>query len=404
MTILTEQQKAGVRNFVYKGRDDSLVYKYFLSPFAQFILDALIPTWMAPNVITTIGLLSNIIVVVLVAVYNPDLSEDSPHSGWLALTSALSMFIYQTFDNMDGKQARKTNSASPLGLLYDHGCDALNVGLSILPVASALGLGWKPERMLFNLIPFIPFYTQTWELFYVDEMVLPIINGPSDGLLLAMSMMLTTFWRGNAKWFHEDVGGGVVPLHLMTFLACAGAFVTGCAQVRTVFKKLSGKPHAFGKKWESALSLTPFVVFYCSVVFWLGSPNTKAFSPENRSWTVVLVSSVFVEIVSHINFAHITMEARLRPLERYMVLCPAYLALSVHLDLPEKIGGLFGEEPMLKVFATICLCVTLRMMHLMNIEVAECLGINVFVMGPRRGGNLTKTTNPQKKCNKNKQK
>ena len=397
--MLTEQQRSGVRKFVYKGRDDSLVYKYFLSPFAQFILDALIPPWMAPNVITTIGLFSNIVVVVLVAVYNPELSEDSPHSGWLALISALSMFLYQTFDNMDGKQARKTNSASPLGLLYDHGCDALNVGLSILPVASALGLGWKPERMLFNLIPFIPFYTQTWELFYVDEMVLPIINGPSDGLLLAMSMMLTTFWRGNAKWFHEEWQAfsmtqtkiSFVPLQLMTSLALFGAFVTGVIQLKTVFKKLS---HIKKPMWEAIGSLMPFVVFYCSVLFWLSSPNTKAFYPENRAWTLVLVSSVFVEIVSHINFAHITMEARLRPLERYMVLCPAYLALSVQPFFRELIPVpnlefIFGEERMLAVFSTICLCVTLRMMHQMNIEVAECLGINVFVMGPR-GDNFVK--------------
>jgi phosphatidylglycerophosphate synthase len=31
----------------------------------------------------------------------------------------------QTFDAVDGKQARRTNSSSPLGELFDHGCDAL---------------------------------------------------------------------------------------------------------------------------------------------------------------------------------------------------------------------------------------------------------------------------------------
>ena len=32
----------------------------------------------------------------------------------------------QTLDNLDGKQARRTGSSSPLGLLFDHGCDAFN--------------------------------------------------------------------------------------------------------------------------------------------------------------------------------------------------------------------------------------------------------------------------------------
>jgi phosphatidylglycerophosphate synthase len=39
---------------------------------------------------------------------------------------------YQTLDNLDGRQARRTGSSSPLGLLFDHGVDALNVTLSTL--------------------------------------------------------------------------------------------------------------------------------------------------------------------------------------------------------------------------------------------------------------------------------
>jgi len=30
---------------------------------------------------------------------------------------------------MDGKQARKTGNSSPLGMLFDHGCDALTMTL-----------------------------------------------------------------------------------------------------------------------------------------------------------------------------------------------------------------------------------------------------------------------------------
>lgn len=39
---------------------------------------------------------------------------------------ALCLWLYSTFDNVDGKQARRTGSSSPLGELFDHGCDALN--------------------------------------------------------------------------------------------------------------------------------------------------------------------------------------------------------------------------------------------------------------------------------------
>ena len=40
---------------------------------------------------------------------------------------ALNFWLYSTFDNVDGKQARRTNTSSPLGELFDHGCDALTI-------------------------------------------------------------------------------------------------------------------------------------------------------------------------------------------------------------------------------------------------------------------------------------
>lgn len=42
--------------------------------------------------------------------------------------SAVGLFIYQSLDAIDGKQARRTNSSSPLGELFDHGCDAVSTG------------------------------------------------------------------------------------------------------------------------------------------------------------------------------------------------------------------------------------------------------------------------------------
>lgn len=37
----------------------------------------------------------------------------------------ITIIIYQNLDNLDGKQARKTKSSSPLGMLFDHGTDAV---------------------------------------------------------------------------------------------------------------------------------------------------------------------------------------------------------------------------------------------------------------------------------------
>lgn len=47
---------------------------------------------------------------------------------WAYLQAALGLFFYQTLDAIDGKQARRTGSSSPLGELFDHGCDSMTQG------------------------------------------------------------------------------------------------------------------------------------------------------------------------------------------------------------------------------------------------------------------------------------
>ena len=100
---------------------------------------------------------------------------------------------------MDGKQARKIGASSPLGMLFDHVCDAINTGISPLYVGSALGVGWD-WAFWFCILGFVPFHIQTWEEYYRREMVLPIINGPSEGILLIIGLALTSFFIGSEWW------------------------------------------------------------------------------------------------------------------------------------------------------------------------------------------------------------
>lgn len=51
---------------------------------------------------------------------------------WAYLLCAVGLFVYQSLDAIDGKQARRTNSSSPLGELFDHGCDSLSTGRLII--------------------------------------------------------------------------------------------------------------------------------------------------------------------------------------------------------------------------------------------------------------------------------
>lgn len=80
-----------------------------------------------PNTITLIGLLFQVAAYVVLATESASFSE--PVAPWKAAFAAFCLFTYATLDNMDGKQARKIGASSPLGLLFDHGCDAINTGM-----------------------------------------------------------------------------------------------------------------------------------------------------------------------------------------------------------------------------------------------------------------------------------
>lgn len=103
MGILSEANRQQLLHYKYKGGDSSPIYAHVLSPLAQFFVDYT-PTWIAPNTITLVGLLLPLTMSLLCVIFNPMLTPDGP--SWLALFSGLALFIYQTMDNMDGKQVQ----------------------------------------------------------------------------------------------------------------------------------------------------------------------------------------------------------------------------------------------------------------------------------------------------------
>jgi len=51
--------------------------------------------------------------------YVPNIRGEVP--AWVCYTGALAVWMFQTLDALDGKQARKTGFIKPLGDLFDHG-------------------------------------------------------------------------------------------------------------------------------------------------------------------------------------------------------------------------------------------------------------------------------------------
>lgn len=88
-----------------------------------------VPLWVAPNLLTFTGFLLNVANFCLISYYDFDLDatshpiDDYPIPRWVYLVLSINFFLAYTIDNIDGAQARRTGSASPLGEVIDHGLD-----------------------------------------------------------------------------------------------------------------------------------------------------------------------------------------------------------------------------------------------------------------------------------------
>ncbi|KVI07416.1 CDP-alcohol phosphatidyltransferase [Cynara cardunculus var. scolymus] len=150
--------------------------------------------------ITLTGFMFLLISASLGYIYSPQL--DSPPPRWVHFAHGLLLFLYQTFDAVDGKQARRTNSSSPLGELFDHGCDALACALEALAFGSTAMCG--RYTFWFWVISAVPFYGATWEHYFTNTLILPAVNGPTEGLMLIYMAHFFTAIVG-AEWWAQDI-------------------------------------------------------------------------------------------------------------------------------------------------------------------------------------------------------
>lgn len=123
----------------------------FLQPFWNMAL-RWVPPRMAPNTLTVLGSLAVVVPTALLLWCSPDLRQPVPPL--VLLAQIVGIFVFQTLDALDGKQARRTGASSPLGSWLDHALDILTMQLVLLGVCGAVqaGVGVATWTMLAGTI------------------------------------------------------------------------------------------------------------------------------------------------------------------------------------------------------------------------------------------------------------
>jgi hypothetical protein len=111
---LSPQQLRNLKEHKYSTTGISLLTPW-LNPFWEWTVLQM-PKTVAPNMLTLIGLTFNLCGFLLMLYYGG--IDSLAHSPRLVyFIQAICLFIYQTLDAIDGKQARRLGIATPLGLV-----------------------------------------------------------------------------------------------------------------------------------------------------------------------------------------------------------------------------------------------------------------------------------------------
>ncbi|MEE6480075.1 hypothetical protein FKM82_012448 [Ascaphus truei] len=220
---LTEQQLKRMEEHKYSASGRSL-----LEPPMQIYwcwLVEKVPLWLAPNTITIVGLVLNVVTTLILISYCPTATEEAPF--WTFLLCAIGLFIYQSLDAIDGKQARRTNSSSPLGELFDHGCDAVSTVFVAVGITAAVRLGTLPGWLFFcNFVGMFMFYCAHWQTYVSGTLRFGKVDVTEVQISITIIFLMSAF-GGTTLWDYEIPMTGL-PLKTLPIIGIVGGAISSC--------------------------------------------------------------------------------------------------------------------------------------------------------------------------------
>uniref|UniRef100_A0A1E1XMC4 Putative sn-12-diacylglycerol ethanolamine-and cholinephosphotransferase n=1 Tax=Amblyomma sculptum TaxID=1581419 RepID=A0A1E1XMC4_AMBSC len=206
--------------YMYNASAGSVLELLFLQRFWVWCLQ-FVPEKVAPCVLTCSGLLINVCCCLLLLSYSTDLRSEAPW--WTFVLCALSMFLYQLLDALDGKQAIRVQN-TPLEEVYDHGCDALSTFFVTTSISIAMQLGDSPALLVtFFFLSALAFYSTHWQDYVTHVMVFGKID-VSECQCSMMAAHLLTALYGQNLWMKNVFYGIQLREILMLLSFCCLAF------------------------------------------------------------------------------------------------------------------------------------------------------------------------------------
>lgn len=298
--------------------------------------------------------------------------------------------MYQTMDNVDGKQARRTGTSSGLGELFDHGIDSLNCTLASLLETAAMGLGTSHAGVFTALCPCLPMFFSTWETYHTHTLYLGYFNGPTEGLLIACAIMAISGIWGPQIWTQPLTDGlgdnfpglasmlGETTFRDLWIGLIVGSLIVGhipfCVLNVARARRKNNLPVA-----PVFLEWTPMAVYTLAIGAWVFSPYSTLMRDNHLVLFCLTLSLVFGRMTTKMILAHLTRQ----PFPYWTVMLTPLVGGAILGNLPRF--GLPQISPYLELqylrgYFVFSFIVYFRWAYLVVTAICDYLGINALTI------------------------
>lgn len=182
---LADHERARLRTREHPPTSDRSQLARGLQPFWNAAL-GFVPARVAPNTLTVLGSLAVVVPTGLALSFSPTLTTRLP--AWLIVLQIAGVFVFQTLDALDGKQARRTGASSPLGSWLDHALDIVTMQLVLVGVCASVQAGTGVATWATLAGTLLNNYLLHWESSHTRALILG--NGTSITEAQVMAMLV----------------------------------------------------------------------------------------------------------------------------------------------------------------------------------------------------------------------
>ncbi|CAG9333558.1 unnamed protein product [Blepharisma stoltei] len=287
---LTSDGARHLQKYTYTGTDNSIFYSLILSPLSNALIQGT-PTWISPNMITMLGVNALLLIYVSTSLHcGSSLSCRLPDS--VSLICTMLYFAWVVFDNMDGKQARRTQSSTPLGLIYDRQSDAIEATVMSTFFGILSLYGNSPYTIAIWTIAMIGCYFENWEACYTGS------YSSSSNKPLFIGILALTCAMFSPEFFTTTMVLQTEIRALALCVFCSWVTIEVSIRIFNVLMKSDKKTDAF----MSLGSL--FYLIFCVAVIFVFSPSGLAYTGTRE--VILFLGFIFAREMGFFQIAHIS--------------------------------------------------------------------------------------------------